>query len=72
MNRLVSSHFPEIKTSLTHTIRMMCFAILTSSPASGETHLSPALTKIIETTPIKTLTLLGAEMSGPEISKKFE
>jgi len=72
MNHLRSSSSPERKQTLTHTIRMMCFAILMSGTVEAGTKVDIEIKKINELTPVRVFQILNEEISGPEISKKFE
>lgn len=72
MNHLHSFSSPEVQPSLTHTIRMMCLAILMSGTVEAETKVDIEIKKINELTPVRVFQILNEEISGPEISKKFE
>lgn len=72
MNHLRSFSSPEVKKSLTHTVRMMCLAILMSGTAEAGTKVDIEIKKINELTPVRVCEILHGEISGPEISKKFE
>lgn len=71
MNQPRESHISEIKKTLSHTIRMACLAVLMNSTARAETNIGD-ISQIFETAPARVSVIINGEITGPEISKKFE